>query len=149
MEISELTTNSLHTSLASKMQGYASRNGIVVGQNIKDRLNIDETIYDLVRNSKGEVEKRYIFEIPDKNFRYTQFEFNWYKYLKSLPSVRNGSDGKLYILSSDEIEKERQARLKATTSLLATGNAFLSKTGVITTDDSGIQHQPHRFHYGK
>jgi len=149
MDVSELTTNSLHTSLASKMQAYASRNGIVVGQNIKDRLQVDESIFDFVRDSKGEIIKRYIFEIPDKNFRYTQFTFNWYKYLESLPTVRTGTDGKLYIVSVDQAEKERQERLKATTTLLATGNAFLSKTCFVNADNLGVHHQPHRFHYGK
>lgn len=149
LNVSELTTNSLHTSLASKMQAYASRNGIVVGQNIKDRLDVDEAIFDLVRNSKGEIVKRYIFEISEKNFRYTQYAFNWYKYLQSLPTVLTGTDGKLYIVSVDQAEKDRQERLKATTALLSTGNAFLTKTGVITTENSGVHHQPHRFHYGK
>lgn len=40
MDVSELTTVNLHTSLASKMQGWASKNGIVLGQHIKDRLQI-------------------------------------------------------------------------------------------------------------
>jgi adenylate cyclase len=147
MDVSELTTNSLHTSLASKMQAFASRNGIVVGQNIKDRLKIDETIFDLVRDSNGDVKKRYIFEIPQKNFRYTQYTFNWYQYLKTLPFVGVGAGGKLYLI--DKNEAERQARLRNTASLLSSGAAYLSKTGNITPENTGIQHQEHRFHYGK
>lgn len=58
MDVCELTTNSLHTSLASKMQSYASKNGIVVGQYIKDRMNIDETFFDLVRKSDGTIYNR-------------------------------------------------------------------------------------------
>jgi hypothetical protein len=112
-------------------------------------LKIDETIFDLVRNSKGEVEKRYIFEIPEKSFRYTQYTFNWYKYLKALPFVKTSSDGKLYILDPAEVEKERQARLRQASAKLSSGSAYLSKGGTITSEDSGVQHRPHRFHYGK
>ena len=75
--------------------------------------------------------------------------FDWYRYLKTLPTVRTGADGKLYIISAEEAEKERRARLQNTTSLLATGNAFLDKTGIVSVDNSGVHHQPHRFHYGK
>lgn len=149
MEVSELTTNSLHTSLASKMQPYASRNGIVVGQYVKDKLKIDESIFDLVRNSKGEVEKRYIFEIPEKSFRYTQFAFNWYKYLKTLPFVKVDLDGRLSIYDPAMAERERLARLRQATSLLSSAGAYLSKTGTITSENTGVQHQPHRFHYGE
>ena len=149
MDVSELTTNSLHTSLASKMQAWALRNGIVTGQNIKDKLQVDEAIFDLVRNSKGEIEKRYIFEIPDKNFRYTQYTFNWLKYLKSLPFVKSGDDGKLYIVDTNDIERDREARLRNTASLVSSGISFLNRQGTISSDTSGVQHQPHRFHYGK
>jgi adenylate cyclase len=147
MEVSELTTNSLHTSLASKMQNYSRRNGIVVGQYIKDRLNIDTEIFDLVRNSQGEVTKRYIFEIPEKGFRYTQYSFNWLRFLKTLPFVGTALDGKLYILDVAEIERVK--RLKGKNHLLKTNTAYLSHAGEITSDNSGVKHENHRFHYGK
>lgn len=79
--VSELTTLSLHTSLASKMQSQATANGIVAGQNIKDRMRANDTYFDLVTNSKGEI-KRYIFQNEKKNFRYTQYAFNWYGFFK-------------------------------------------------------------------
>lgn len=147
MDVSELTTNSLHTSLASKMQAYASRNGIVVGQHVKDRLKVDATIFDLVKDTDGQIKKRYIFEIPDKNFRYTQYTFDWFKFLKTLPFVGVGADGKLYIINQNELD--RQARLQQTAGLLSSGAAYLGKTGTITSDNKGVLHQPHRFHYGK
>ncbi|MGB3183745.1 MAG: adenylate/guanylate cyclase domain-containing protein [Cyclobacteriaceae bacterium] len=37
-EVSEITTTSLHTSLASKMQGHAQSNGVVVGNNVIKKL---------------------------------------------------------------------------------------------------------------
>jgi class 3 adenylate cyclase len=146
LNVSELTTLSLHTSLASKMQAYADTNGIVVGQHVKNLLGIDEDFYDLVRNSKGEVVKRYIFENNKTNFRYTQYTFKWLKYVKTLPFVHSDADGNLYI---SDLEEERIKRLKNTSSLIATGNAFLDRQGNITSNATGVKHEPHRFHYGK
>lgn len=100
MDVSELTTLSLHTSLASKMQSYAKPNGIVVGQFVKDQLEADESFFDFVRDSKGEVEKRYIFEDNKKNFRYTQYAFDWYRYLKSMPFVYADENGNLFLTNS-------------------------------------------------
>lgn len=93
--VSELTTLSLHTSLASKMQSKATPNGIVAGQNIKDRMKLSETYFNYVTNSKGEVDK-YIFE--KKGLGYTQYAFNWYGFLKSLPFVGSDSNGNLYLI---------------------------------------------------
>jgi len=147
LAVSELTTNSLHTSLASKMQQWATRNGIVVGQHVKDRLLIADTFFDLVRNSKGEVEKRYIFEIPDENFRYTQYKFEWLKYLKSLPFIQVRPDGTLLIV--DAAEQQRIERLRNNVNAAATGNSFLNPLGQIANNPSGVRHEPHRFHHGK
>jgi class 3 adenylate cyclase len=149
MDVSELTTLSLHTSLASKMQAWASKNGIVVGQYIKDRLTTAEGIFDLVRNSKGEVEKRYIFEDQEKNFRYTQYSFNWYGFLKTLPFVKADANGKLYIDDQNQNNNDRLQRLRNTSALLSSGNAYVDQHGKISDNPSGVQHQPHRFHYGK
>lgn len=148
MDVSELTTLSLHTSLASKMQAYACTNGIVVGQNVKDKLMGDESMYSLVKNSKGEVIKRYIFENNKTNFRYTQYTFDWYKFLKTLPFVKSDADGNLY-MDDKEIEAARISRLRDTSVLIGTGNAFLDKQGNVTSHSSGVQHQPHKFHYGE
>jgi adenylate cyclase len=96
-DVSELTTLSLHTSLASKMQVYAEENGMVVGDNIKDIFRGSDSLFDLVRDSKGEVIRRYIHRIPDKNFNYTQYTFNWFRYLKTLPFIGEDADGNLFL----------------------------------------------------
>lgn len=146
LDVSELTTLSLHTSLASKMQAFADTNGIVVGQNVKNLLNIDDDFYDLVKNSKGEVIKRYIFENNRTNFRYTQYTFKWLKYLKTLPFVHSDADGNLYI---SDPEQERIKRLQSTSALISSGIAFLDRKGNVSNDPGGIKHEPHRFHYAK
>ena len=146
-DVSELTTNSLHTSLAHKMQAYAIKNGIVVGQHVKDRLLIDESMYDLVKNSKGEIERRYIFEYPDRNFRYTQYRFEWLRFLKSLPFIGTDSEGKLFITDEHEQDKAQLAKLRETANLVTSGRAYADREGQIMPDNTGVHHEPHRFHY--
>ena len=82
-EISEVTTCSLHTSLASKMQSSALTNGVVVGQYVKDEILVDNDFFSPVchRPNKSESD-RYIYRIDDRNFYYTQYDFNWEKFLK-------------------------------------------------------------------
>jgi len=81
-EISEVTTCSLHTSLASKMQSSAMRNGVVVGQYVKDEILADD-LFNLVSNRPDKTKNdRYIYRIDDRNFYYSQYDFNWEKYLK-------------------------------------------------------------------
>ncbi|NNV53868.1 adenylate/guanylate cyclase domain-containing protein [Limnovirga soli] len=144
MDVSELTTLSLHTSLASKMQAFAKRNGIVVGNNVKELLQGDEKWYAIISE-----ENRYIFKNPAKKFFYTQYSFDWFKYLKSLPFISESADGQLHIVTENEIrEKERIERLRNTTALLHSQRAFLDENGKIN-DESGVHHEKHRFHYGK
>lgn len=76
-DCSEVTTCSLHTSLAYKMQTYAASNGIMVGDNIKKHSSINSELF-FVKNEQN----RYIFQITDENFNYTQWDLNWQKYLK-------------------------------------------------------------------
>jgi len=80
-EISEVTTCSLHTSLASKMQSNAKSNGVVVGDFVKDEIQIDEFFEPVSKRTRNEND-RYIFKIPEKQFLYTQYDFDWEKFLK-------------------------------------------------------------------
>lgn len=143
----ELTTQSLHTSLASKCQGYAEKNGIVVGQNVKDRLMIDEKYYDYVRNSKGEITDRYVYIGRKKGIYYTQYRFDWFSYLKSLSYIRVDHEGNLYVASKEQQEEERLDGLRKTASLIHSGTAYTSSKANITSDSIGIKNQEHRFHY--
>lgn len=82
-EISEVTTCSLHTSLASKMQSSAIPNGVVVGQYVKDEIIGENDFFTPVckRPNKSEND-RYIYRIDEKNFYYTQYDFMWEEFLK-------------------------------------------------------------------
>ena len=90
-QTSEIATYSLHTSLAAKMQAFAGSNEIVVGQNVRDKAGFDTALYSVVE------EKRYIFSDPDNNFYYTQYVFDWIKYLKSSPYIATSVTGDITI----------------------------------------------------
>ncbi|KAA9331151.1 adenylate/guanylate cyclase domain-containing protein [Adhaeribacter soli] len=142
----EITTNSLHTSLASKMQAHATANGIVVGDHVKQRLSCPDVLFDLVRNSKGEVEHRYIYRDDNKGFLYTQYAFDWFNYLKGLEFIKENTFGKLYNLSPKELEQHRFNLLTQSANLINSGNARTDATGNISLV-TGLPNQPHRFHY--
>lgn len=81
-EISEVTTCSLHTSLASKMQSSAISNGVVVGNYIKEEVINGDEYFTTVSSRTDNENDRYIYRIDDRNFYYTQFDFNWERFLK-------------------------------------------------------------------
>lgn len=95
--VSEITTYSLHTSLASKMQSYAKSNQIIIGKNIVDKIILDPTLYTAVEA------KRYIYEDPNKSFYYGQFVFDWQKFLsKQSFIVASPNTGTLNIKPSQQ-----------------------------------------------
>ena len=94
-ECSEVTTTSLHTSLACKMQAQADNNGIVVGDGILPFKHKDDTIFKYKKYKKDGDEYPYVFEIPDDSFRYKQYDFNWEKYLKNHPLIEEDADGNI------------------------------------------------------
>jgi adenylate cyclase len=90
---SELTTTSLHTDLAAKLQSNAKSNSIVIGGNIVDELDLPNEYYDYVyrTNSKGiEEPDRYIIN----DISYRQQDFNWKKYLQSYDFISKAADGR-------------------------------------------------------
>ena len=94
-EISEVTTCSLHTSLACKMQGHAANNGIVIGDNIKDQMTVLGEYFIPVCLRTGDEKHRYIFRNPDENFNYTQYDFDWLKFLKRQDFIATDLQGNL------------------------------------------------------
>jgi adenylate cyclase len=110
-EISEVTTCSLHTSLASKMQAKAEANGIVIGDKVKakDKL-IAEHSQPVCIRTKDEND-RYIFQIPEENFRYTQYDFDWLGYLKKLPFIRTDLNGNLIFQNRINLSERKPENL--------------------------------------
>ncbi|SFE52220.1 hypothetical protein [Spirosoma endophyticum] len=124
----ELTTTSLHTSLAPKMQHNAKTNGIMVGANVRDTAKLNPEFYDLTRDKIGNVDvnERYIFKDPDKKFFYTQYHFDWKKYLKeTFHFVQTDSNGKLsigYTPNLSEQERQRRQQLSDANRKIESGN---------------------------
>lgn len=89
----ELTTTSLHTDLAAKLQGKAKSNSIVIGGNVVDELDLPEEYYDWVyRTNQNNIEEPERYIIRDISYR--QQEFLWKKYLQSYDFINRSSDGK-------------------------------------------------------
>lgn len=86
----ELTTTSLHTDMAAKLQAKAYDNSILIGGNIKTRLDLKNAFYSYYEN---ETNKEHVYYISNQ-FTYPFFVFNWFEYLNSFPFMSKSSDGK-------------------------------------------------------
>lgn len=96
-EISEITTCSLHISLASKMQGSAVSNGIVAGDHVKNESPFLAEFYSPVCQRTEDERDRYIFQIPEGRFNYTQYDFAWLKFLKRQSFIATDLMGNLQL----------------------------------------------------
>ncbi|MGB3777112.1 MAG: adenylate/guanylate cyclase domain-containing protein, partial [Tunicatimonas sp.] len=92
-KISEVTTCSLHTSLASHMQSSAMSNGIVIGDNVRDNAEVYHEFLSPVCKRTENEDDRYIFRIPDKQFNYTQYDFDWLPFLKKQDFIATDLNG--------------------------------------------------------
>lgn len=100
-EISEITTCSLHTSLASKMQSSAPSNGIVVGDHILHEVKeLGELFTPVCKRTNNEID-RYIFQIPERKFNYSQYDFNWLMFLKKQSYIATDLSGDLCLKYHD------------------------------------------------
>ena len=96
----ELTTTSLHTDLAAKLQNKASVNSIRIGKNLVDSIEMKEDYLSIptkIKNGQA-VEDKYIIQSSDFNYR--QFDFNWRKYLNSFSFYKQNGSGKLEIVDN-------------------------------------------------
>jgi adenylate cyclase len=94
-ECSEVTTTSLHTSLACKMQAQAESNGIVAGDNILPFKPKHSDYFAYKKYKHNGSEQQYVYEISEEGFRYKQHDFNWERYLKNHPSIEEDAEGNL------------------------------------------------------
>jgi class 3 adenylate cyclase len=106
-ECSEVTTTSLHTSLACKMQAQAESNGVVVGDNILPYKSSDKNYFTYKKYKKNGSELPYVYEIPEEYFRYKQHDFNWEKFLKNHPQIQEDEDGNLTFINPSLLPNPR------------------------------------------
>lgn len=76
----ELTTTSLHTDLAAKLQAQAANNEVRLGANIIRALDLPDEFWEHATNSDGSKDY-YIFRNAD--FSYGKYIFDWRKFLLS------------------------------------------------------------------
>ncbi|WP_396196115.1 hypothetical protein [Flavobacterium sp.] len=98
----ELTTTSLHTDMAAKLQAKAFDNSILIGKNIRDVLDLKNEFYDYYKTNEG---KEIVYNISSQ-FSYPFFVFNWKEYLFTLPFIWK-------ISGSEKLEiREKDYRLR-------------------------------------
>lgn len=98
----ELTTTSLHTDMAAKLQAKADDNSILIGGNVKNLLDLKKDFYDFYRNNEG---KEMVYYYSGQS-SYPFYVFNWREYLYSLPFIWKVS-------GSEKLEiKEKELRLR-------------------------------------
>jgi len=117
---SEVTTCSLHTSLAAHMQGCAKPNGIVVGDNVKSLSTLKKELFSILKDKDGK-ENRYIFSDPEDNFYYTQWAFDWDQHLKNVEESATSQDqtpSRIVVTGAPAIHTSRPASIPPNTDYL-------------------------------
>lgn len=96
----ELTTTSLHTDLAAKLQHKASVNSIRIGENLVDAIEMKEDYISIPTIFKNGIQTEDIYIIQSPELNYRQFDFNWKKYLNSFSFFQQNGSGKLELLDN-------------------------------------------------
>lgn len=86
----ELTTTSLHTDMAAKLQAKAYDNSILIGGNVKTKLDLKSDFYNYFENDESKERVYYI----SNQFTYPFFVFDWFEYLNSFPFMSKTPDGR-------------------------------------------------------
>ncbi len=100
---SEVTTTSLHTSLAAKMQVKADDNGVVVGKHVLDIAGIETRFFSPVSQRTKEGKDAFIFHnYPTVGDGYRQYDFAWQAYLRSMNKFNQTPEGQLELKRSSD-----------------------------------------------
>lgn len=82
----ELTTTGLHTDLAAKLQSKAPANGVMIGQNVVNELDLQDSLVKL------DVTDQFIF-----NGKYKKYEFKWENYILTYDFIKRDGKGGIEI----------------------------------------------------
>jgi hypothetical protein len=114
----EVTTTSLHTDLAAKLQNKASSNTVMIGNNVKEFLDLPDEFIDIKKYQKNyeDIEDKYILDKPEKRYRMWIFKHN--KYLEYFPflnttnfDLKCQTDNMPYYPNISALEKKRKFRI--------------------------------------
>ena len=91
--VTEVTSTSIHTDLAAKLQSHSPRNKIMIGENIYKYLDLSDSFFDVkTRTENGEIlEDKYVLKDTNSYTYYQMRVFNWEKYLNSFSSLPNSN----------------------------------------------------------
>lgn len=143
----EVTTVSLHTSLAPKMQSNAEENGIVIGDNVKNRLSLDTYVSKVTYRKDGVLlEDDYIYSNP----YYRQYKFNWRNWLNDNFDFVRREDNDIYIdygTPTSYLQKivEDDSQFLRIIGYNG-GNTFISESGLPNNDNSGVPAPQNNFY---
>lgn len=98
----ELTTTSLHTDMAAKLQAKAYDNSILIGGNVKKLLDLKADFYSYFENQDS---KERVYNISTQ-FTYPFYVFNWKEFLISLPFVWKTSGSEILEIKEKSIAIE-------------------------------------------
>jgi hypothetical protein len=146
-EASEVTTVSLHTSLAPKMQANAEVNGIVIGDHVKTRLALDAYISKVTYIKDGVVkDDDYIYTNP----YYRQHKFNWQSWLSTKFNFIKRVGSEVVIDYGLELPALRRAydddRQMLRILGYDSGTTFISNAGVPNLNNSGTAAPENKFY---
>lgn len=89
--ITEVTTTSIHTDLAAKLQSKASSNTIMIGDNIKEFLDLPDEFLS-IKSYQSQYEKKEDLYIWNKQgWQYRMWVFNHNKYLEYFPYLNSSN----------------------------------------------------------
>lgn len=92
----EVTSTSLHTDLAAKLQGRAPSNGVMIGDNVRDILDFPDEFYTTKEITRGGTKSTdpYVFQFEGINYR--MWQLDWERYLNRFAFSPNRSDTAVY-----------------------------------------------------
>jgi adenylate cyclase len=82
LNCSEITTTSLHTDLAAKLQAEASANGVMIGDNVIKYLDFPEEFYNVRTHQENGQRVEDLYILDTGNVRYRMWQFDWSTYSK-------------------------------------------------------------------
>jgi len=92
----EVTSTSLHTDLAAKLQGRAPSNGVMLGDNVRTIIDFPDEFYttkEITRDGRKTADP-YVFQFEQINYR--MWQLDWERYLNRFISSPNRIDTAVY-----------------------------------------------------
>jgi len=94
-DCNEITTTSLHTDLAAKLQAKAPSNGIMIGDNVRAMLDLPDEFYEVKEVIRGGSPTKQRYAIKSDDYQYKMWSFRWHEYLRYFTISRSSDEALL------------------------------------------------------